>query len=370
MCIYLYFLTQHRASYIPDERAVKCDPTHTNNYCNFGLFLSEEKKQYRQAEEMYRHALKISPKHSNSLYNYAVMLDTHCNRKPEAESLYRGALAVDPRHSYALYNLAVLLEEIAIDRDGENSIQEIAKLYKAATDIDPRDPASAADYGRFILVRFDDFEHAEPHLLRALGMDDENEVALYNLALLYHKYKPQSSSSAEDGNIKVALEMYRRLVAKNSQHLSGLLQLARLLVEVNSTVGKENSTATNAFADGADGFSDASVVVTNSTTSGKVVDSSKVARAWMEEVIELYEAVIPRHKEPDAVVCEFTKVVNKYGSARQKMRAIATAEAYMRSREERSGAGKDKGDSDNEYSEVYSSDISRVMEIMKKSTNK
>jgi len=310
---------------VVDERACKCDPTHANNHCNFGLFLSEEKKQYKQAEEMYRHALKITPKHSNSLYNYAVMLDTHCSRKPEAESLYRGALAVDPRHSYALYNLAVLLEEIALDRDGEASKQEIAKLYKAATEIDPRDPASAADYGRFILVRFDDFEHAEPYLIKALGLDDENEVALYNMALLYHKYKPVGPQSSADNNSKVALEMYRRLVAKNSQHLSGLLQLARLLVEINSAEGKENSTATNAFADGTD-----SAVLTTSTTSGKVVDASKVARAWMEEVIELYEAVVPRHKEPDAVVCEYTKVVNKYGSARQKV-SIAYANTIFQS---------------------------------------
>lgn len=291
---------------------MKCDPTHANNHCNYGLFLSEEKKQYRQAEEMYRHALKIAPKHSNSLYNYAVMLDTHCGRKPEAESLYRGALAVDPRHSYALYNLAVLLEEIAFDRDGENSKQEIAQLYKAATDIDPRDPASAADYGRYILVRFDDYEHAEPYLVKALGLDDENEVALYNLALLYHKYKPVGPENSAENGTKVALEMYRRLVARNSQHLSGLLQLARLLVEINSNKDRENSTATNAF-------SAEDAVVTTSTTSGKVVDPTKVSRAWMEEVIELYEAVIPRHKEPDAVVCEYTKVVNKYGSARQKV---------------------------------------------------
>lgn len=39
----------------------------------------------------------------------------------------------------------------------------------------------------------------------------------------------------------------------------------------------------------------------------------------MEEVIELYECVIPNHKDPASVVSEYAKITNKYGSARQKV---------------------------------------------------
>ena len=182
--------------------------------------MSEELKEYGYAEKMYKHALSISPKHSNTLYNYAVMLDTHCSRKPEAEILYRTALEVDPRHSYALYNLAVLLEEIALERDGERSKAEIANLYRSASEADPRDPAAAADYGRFVLVRYDDYENAEPYLVKALKLDEENEVGLYNLALLYHKYKKVDASNSLANNQKVALEMYRRLAGKLHLDLS------------------------------------------------------------------------------------------------------------------------------------------------------
>lgn len=80
--------------------------------------------------------------------------------------------------------------------------------------------------------------------------------------------------------------------AKNPNHLSGLLQLARLLVEINTTDSQENSTATAAFSDG-------DVIKTKSALSNPVVDPSKVKQAWMEEVIELYEVIIPRHKEVD-----------------------------------------------------------------------
>ena len=233
------------------------------------------------------------------------MLDTHCSRKPEAETLYRTALEVDPRHSYALYNLAVLLEEIALDRDGERSKAEIANLYRSASEADPRDPAAAADYGRFLLVRYEDYENAEPYLVKALKLDEDNEVGLYNLALLYHKYRKLDANNSLSNNQKVALEMYRRLagmslvmsvmvlfirctiLGRNANHLSCLLQLARLLVTINAD--NENSTATDAFSEG--------LVHTNSKISQPTVDSSKVAKAWMEEVIEYYEAIIPKHKE-------------------------------------------------------------------------
>ena len=103
------------------------------------------------------------------------------------------------------------------------------------------------------------------------------------------------------------------VTARNGKHVSGLLQLARLLVEINSQKDRENSTATIAFAEAS------AEVVTSSTTSAQVVDATRVARAWMEEVIELYESVIPNHKDPPSVVCEYTKVVNKYGSGRHKV---------------------------------------------------
>jgi len=69
-----------------------------------------------------------------------------------------------------------------------------------------------------------------------------------------------------------------------------LLQLARLLVEINTTGNEENSTATAAFSEGG-------VINTKSSVSNPEVDPSKVKKAWMEEVIELYEVIIPRHKE-------------------------------------------------------------------------
>ncbi len=73
--------------------------------------LSEEKKDFARAENMYQTVLRFTPNHANTLYNYAVLLDTHLRRKFDAEAFYRKTLDIEPKHAYALYNLAVLLEE-------------------------------------------------------------------------------------------------------------------------------------------------------------------------------------------------------------------------------------------------------------------
>lgn len=142
------------------------DCTHVNNMCNYGLFLSEEMKNFTRAEEIYTKALDMFPNHANTLYNYAVMLDSHCGRKEEAERFYRRCIEVEPRHSFALYNLAVLREEVLnrlqrpagesgnsllIERGDplwDNTAGEVLSLYQRALEADPRDATTMADCGR------------------------------------------------------------------------------------------------------------------------------------------------------------------------------------------------------------------------------
>jgi tetratricopeptide (TPR) repeat protein len=119
-------------------------------------YLSEEKKQYSRAEELYNRALQVNPRHANTLYNFAVMLDTHCNRKGEAEGLYRRCIELEPRHAFALYNLAVLLEEKFASSPPDLAKQqnaEVADFYRRAVDSDPNDATTLSDFGR--LARLD-----------------------------------------------------------------------------------------------------------------------------------------------------------------------------------------------------------------------
>jgi tetratricopeptide (TPR) repeat protein len=134
--------------------------------CNYGLFLSEEMKNFSRAEQVYTRALDMFPNHANTLYNYAVMLDSHCGRKEEAEKFYRRCIEVEPRHSFALYNLAVLREEVLnklrrpageaggsvlVERGDplwDNTAGEVFSFYQRALEADPRDATTMADCGR------------------------------------------------------------------------------------------------------------------------------------------------------------------------------------------------------------------------------
>lgn len=88
--------------------------------------------------------------------------------------------------------------------------------------------------------------------------------------------------------LRLAYELYLTLchhvpaLARNPVHVSGMHQLARLLVELRGVRGEP---------------APAGVVSTISTIAKPEVSSSKVENAWMEEVIELYEAVIARSRE-------------------------------------------------------------------------
>lgn len=157
---------------------MKCDSLHVNNQCNYGLFLSEEKHAYAEAEVLYRRVLDIAPTHANTLYNYAVMLDTHCSRKPEAEGLYRRALQADPNHSFALYNLAVLLEEVTLQQqqqqqrsDGEGTCPR-AKIVKIAV---------------FCRVRYDD-HHDDAQALQWCRRSSAYTLRQYQLTLMMQRY--------------------------------------------------------------------------------------------------------------------------------------------------------------------------------------
>jgi tetratricopeptide (TPR) repeat protein len=91
------------------------------------------------------------------------MLDTHLKKKQEAELLYRRAILIEPNHGYALYNLAVLLEEryssaleeaeLALRSSAfiadESPKLEILSLYQRASEADPKDDTTLADYGRY-----------------------------------------------------------------------------------------------------------------------------------------------------------------------------------------------------------------------------
>ena len=285
------------------EEALRLDAFHANNLCNFGLYLSEERGNYGRAETLYQRALQHSPSHANSLYNYAVMLDTHCQRKAEAEALYKRVVDdVEPRHAFALYNLAVLLEDKVAQADRQEDAarraagqqapgpdptlaqarmarrQEVCSLYRRAVECDEKDAVTTADLGRYLLTRMDDIDGAEAALFRALQLDSENVVAVYNLALLMHKHR---------ADFDAAEKLLSTLTRKQGhKHAAAMQQLARVYLDKYKASADQRE---------------------------------------FEACLRTYEKTIDLLASGDPALCmiEYLRAVTEHGSNRQKTRAIS-----------------------------------------------
>ncbi len=66
---------------------------------NFALFMKNIRKNYDEAERLYRKALELDPKNANNTGNFANFMKDIRENYDEAERLYRKALELDPKHA-------------------------------------------------------------------------------------------------------------------------------------------------------------------------------------------------------------------------------------------------------------------------------
>jgi tetratricopeptide (TPR) repeat protein len=275
------------------ERCVKIDPCHPNNCCNYGLFLSEERGDYKRAEELYEAALHVSSEHANTLYNYGVMLDSHMGEKVRAEDMYRRALLSNSNHPFALYNLAVILEDkmLGIDKDDPKQAdarvairEEAGGMFARASAVSPNDATTLADHGRFLLTYYNDkVGEGERLLTEALKLDEFCATALHHLGVLAVEQKKLSHGES----------MFRRLRSAHPKHVAGLRALLLLLQDPR--------------------------YVRKGALKGKDA---------VDELLLLYESVLVLTKtgENGDDVLNYTTLAEDKGDATQKLRAITFLE--------------------------------------------
>lgn len=305
------------------QRAVDADKTHVNNYCNYGLYLSEEVGKFEKAEDMYKQALEVSPSHANTLYNYAVLLDSHLKRKDIAESLYRRCLDSQPRHAFALYNLAVLREELVSNliyesalaknklKGMENSespeekekyeelnsnvlsdekerdlLKEVCELYERSVEADSRDFTALADCGRFLCEKLREYVRGEQFLLGALNLNPHCETALLHMGVLEYIHRSSFDKSRK---------YFDKVLEINPKNISCMHHMARMVVQSYTSQNESNSKGGN--------------------------------YRTLDEAFRLYETIIQVAVDPSPYASEYlTQVINN-GSLKQKLGATAFVES-------------------------------------------
>ena len=97
----------------------------------FAEFMKDIRKDYDQAEKLYRQTLEIDPNNANNTGNLALFMNDIRKDYVEAEKLYRRALELDPNHSNNTGNFAIFMQTIHKD-------QELWKVFLSTKLFDER----------------------------------------------------------------------------------------------------------------------------------------------------------------------------------------------------------------------------------------
>jgi tetratricopeptide (TPR) repeat protein len=136
------------------------------------------RKDYAQAESLFRRAIDVDPKFAlswNGLGN--VLAET--GRKDEAEAAYRKAIELDPNLVSSLNGLGNVLSNI-----GRNDEAEAA--YRKATELDPRFASPWNNLGN-LLSNTDRNDEAEAAYRKAIELDSKYAYPHSNLAIMISK---------------------------------------------------------------------------------------------------------------------------------------------------------------------------------------
>ena len=137
--LYAFFLTDVRREYdrAQDmyERAITADPANARNLGNYAVFLKNVRRDYDRAQAMYERAITADPNHANNLGNYAVFLKNVRRDYDRAQAMYERAITADPNHANNLGNYSQLL--FATGRDKSAIALVTRALPLAGTDEKP-----------------------------------------------------------------------------------------------------------------------------------------------------------------------------------------------------------------------------------------
>ena len=140
------FLEEVRKNYKEAERlyrkALQLAPNDADNTANFAVFM-ESRKKHDEAERLYRKALDLAPNDADNTGNFALFMQKVRKNFDEAELLFRKAVELDPKDAGAIGNLAAFLEDVRQKYD------EAGRLYRKALQLDPTNKWVKTRYAQF-----------------------------------------------------------------------------------------------------------------------------------------------------------------------------------------------------------------------------
>ena len=392
LCNFGLFLSEEKQKYNLAEdlykQALEHSPLHANTLYNYAVMLdSHVTGRKAEAEGLYRRAIDVEPRHAFALYNLAVLLEdqvlqAEANEAKEEERISK--LSKDEQMLLAAASAAMQTVETTVNSNADaipadaavaaadlsksgpakKRVSPISKkmkrreyvceLYQRAHEADTGDVTTAADYGRFLITKMvvphaelvnihDKSEaaelslrneqivtRAEAVLTKTLEQDPKNVVGLYNTALLFQKFKTNPNSSSEDStqlleNVEKAEKLLKILLSETQgKHLAGMQQLGRVMIDKYKAL-KSNGLDPEALAEHLDTAMDcyeSTILMKLEKNDGKTVSSSLASAA----------------SSVQTALLEYLKIVSSFSNNRQKMRAIAFIETFMKKCTQQAGS--------------------------------
>jgi len=180
--LYAFFLTDVRRDYdrAQDmyERAINADPNHANNLGNYAVFLKNVRREYDRAQDMYERAINADPNHANTLGNYATFMWTIRHDYDQAEAMFGRAIDADPNHANTLGSYAIFLKNVRHDHDRAQA------MYERAIDADPTDADNLGNYAIFLKNVRHEYDQAKAMYERAIEANPNHANTLGNYSQL------------------------------------------------------------------------------------------------------------------------------------------------------------------------------------------
>ena len=193
------------------REALALDPTLADAHNNLAQALSA-RGQDDAAVASYRRAIALAPGNALFHFNLGVALQPLQADIREVEACYRQALALDPRFAPAMSNLGLLCLR-------EQRLDEAFGLLTRAQAASPDDPQIMTSLG-LVLQKRKQYEEAMGWFRRAIEIAD---------------YLPAYSSLAvvleNTGEIDAAIDMYRRILARDADYPRIMVNLFRAFIQ-------------------------------------------------------------------------------------------------------------------------------------------
>ena len=198
--LYAFFLTDVRRDYdrAQDmyERAINADPNHANNLGNYATFMWTIRHDYDQAEAMFGRAIDADPNHANTLGSYAIFLKNVRHDHDRAQAMYERAIDADPTDADNLGNYAIFLKNVRHEYD------QAKAMYERAIEANPNHANTLGNYSQLLFATGRD-KTAIALVTRALplaGTDEKPLVAECRFYLFAHspEHRRESGENLRD----------------------------------------------------------------------------------------------------------------------------------------------------------------------------